>query len=518
MDGARDACADGLVEGALSAARLSLAREGAGADAVEAIEAAARRDAEAAARRDAEVAARRDAEAEQRRNAEALSAARAEAELRRQSSEQHKDEGKELRQTVRDLKGTIGTQRALHPRERRRRRFEIAIAEAPARLGRRRGQGLQNRSIGGAFAGPAERARRTQSPGRGLRRRRDAALRLSAAAAAPAAAAGYTNARRRRRRPRGDRRAGAPTVASDFDAELLGACRKHHLTGRWRVVARRLKLWRIVQTAHALREHCDAPTPVASPVAEEPSPVMSPARTEEMEPAAEPSPASTEEEPSPTKTEPSSQPLSLSAWASAAPSLPKTPPTDTAGALGALDAWASRRSPEPAASASPELALGAFSSRKSLESPARSPRKQHLTSCCVYGQGAEPDLAGAVAAVPSQEVAVEARGLRGGGAQSAVAARAVASLELAAAVVGGREPEAVEDAGLAQDADAVREGSRRRRGARPRRSPRFLTRARAAVLVNPPLGLRCLTRLERRRHIWRATARRRCSPLVWLGS
>ena len=38
-------------------------------------------------------------------------------------------------------------------------------------------------------------------------------------------------------------------------------------------------------------------------------------------PAAEPSPASTEEEPSPTKTEPSSQPLSLSAWASAAPSL-----------------------------------------------------------------------------------------------------------------------------------------------------------------------------------------------------
>ena len=104
MDGARDACADGLVEGALSAARLSLAREGAGADAVEAIEAAARRDAEAAARR--------DAEAEQRRNAEALSAARAEAELRRQSSEQHKDECKELRQTVRDLKGTIGTQRA----------------------------------------------------------------------------------------------------------------------------------------------------------------------------------------------------------------------------------------------------------------------------------------------------------------------------------------------------------------------------------------------------------------------
>jgi hypothetical protein len=172
----------------------------------------------------------------------------------------------------------------------------------------------------------------------------------------------------------------APTVASDFDAELLGACRKHHLTGRWRVVARRLKLWRIVQTAHALREHCDAPTPVASPVAEEPSPVMSPARTEEMEPAAEPSPASTEEEPSPTKTEPSSQPLSLSAWASAAPSLPKTPPADTAGALGALDAWASKRSPEPAASASPELALGAFSSRKSLESPARSPRKAAPTS------------------------------------------------------------------------------------------------------------------------------------------
>ena len=175
-----------------------------------------------------------------------------------------------------------------------------------------------------------------------------------------------------------------PTVASDFDAELLGACRKHHLTGRWRVVARRLKLWRIVQTAHALREHCDAPTPVASPVAEEPSPVMSPARTEELEPTAEPSPASTEEEPSPTKTEPSSQPLSLSAWASAAPSLPKTPPTDTAGALGALDAWASRRSPEPAASASPELALGAFSSRKSLESPARSPRKQPTSPLAAF--------------------------------------------------------------------------------------------------------------------------------------
>ena len=32
--------------------------------------------------------------------------------MRRQSSEQHKDEAKELRQTVRDLKGTIGTQRA----------------------------------------------------------------------------------------------------------------------------------------------------------------------------------------------------------------------------------------------------------------------------------------------------------------------------------------------------------------------------------------------------------------------
>ena len=168
-----------------------------------------------------------------------------------------------------------------------------------------------------------------------------------------------------------------PSVVSDFDAELLRACRKHNCTGKWRVVARRLKLWRIVQTAHALREHCDAPTPVASPVAEEP--VASPARTEELEPAAEPSPASTEEEPSPTKTEPSSQPLSLSAWASAAPSLPKTPPADRDGALNSLNAWASRRSPEPAASASPELALGAFS-RKSLESPARSPRKAAPTS------------------------------------------------------------------------------------------------------------------------------------------
>ena len=78
----------------------------------------------------------------------------------------------------------------------------------------------------------------------------------------------------------------------------------------------------------------------------------------------------------------------------------------------------------------------------------------NITFSCIYGQGAEPDVPGAVAAVPSPEVAVEARGLRGGGAQSAVAARAVASLELAAAVVGGREPEAVEDAGLAQDAAA----------------------------------------------------------------
>ena len=78
----------------------------------------------------------------------------------------------------------------------------------------------------------------------------------------------------------------------------------------------------------------------------------------------------------------------------------------------------------------------------------------NITSCGVHGESAEPDLAGAVAAVRGPEVALEARGLRGGGAQSAVAARAVASLELAAAVVGGREPEAVEDAGLAQDAAA----------------------------------------------------------------
>ena len=82
------------------------------------------------------------------------------------------------------------------------------------------------------------------------------------------------------------------------------------------------------------------------------------------------------------------------------------------------------------------------------------PAETTITSSCVHGQGAEPDLAGAVAAVRGPEVALEARGLRGGGAQSAVAARAVASLELAAAVVGGREPEAVEDAGLAQDAAA----------------------------------------------------------------
>ena len=78
----------------------------------------------------------------------------------------------------------------------------------------------------------------------------------------------------------------------------------------------------------------------------------------------------------------------------------------------------------------------------------------YLSSCGVHGQGAEPDLAGAVAAVGGPEVALEARGLRGGGAQPAVAARAVASIIIAAAVVGGREPEAVEDAGLAQDAAA----------------------------------------------------------------
>ena len=373
VDGARDACADGLVEGALSAARLSLAREGAGADAVEAIEAAARRDAEAAARRDAEVAARRDAEAEQRRHAEALSAARAEAELRRQSSEQHKDEAKELRQTVRDLKGTIGTQRAyiranddaddLRLQLRKlQRALDVAEAKASKADGlEMRVHDLQNeleahKAQGEVFSVDATRLSVCPPqvppplPPRPTQTLADGAV-VPAATVAPA----------------------APSVVSDFDAELLGACRKHHLTGRWRVVARRLKLWRIVQTAHELREHCDAPTPVASPVA-------SPARTEELEPAAEPSPASTEEEPSPAKTEPSAKPLSLSAWASAAPSLPKTPPADRDGALGALDAWASRRSPEPAASASPELALGAFSSRKSLESPARSPSKPAPTS------------------------------------------------------------------------------------------------------------------------------------------
>ena len=380
VDGARDACADGLVEGALSAARLSLAREGAGADAVEAIEAAARRDAEAAARRDAEVAARREAEAEQRRNAEALSAARAEAELRRQSSEQHKDECKELRQTVRDLKGTIGTQRAYiranddaDDLRLQLRKLQRALDVAEAKASKTdqlevRLQDLQNeldahKAQGEVFAVDATRLSVCPPVPPPLPPRPQSVnVTLADGAVVPASTVAPA----------------APTVASDFDAELLGACRKHHLTGRWRVVARRLKLWRIVQTAHALREHCDAPTPVASPVAEEP--VASPARTEELEPAAEPSPASTEEAPSPAKTEPSSQPLSLSAWASAAPSLPKTPPADRDGALGALDAWASRRSPEPAASTSPELALGAFSSRKSLESPTRSPSKPAPTS------------------------------------------------------------------------------------------------------------------------------------------
>ena len=280
-----------------------------------------------------------------------------------------------------------------------------------------------------------------------------------------------------------------PTVASDFDAELLGACRKHHLAGRWRVVARRLKLWRIVQTAHALREHCDAPTPVASPVAE-PSPVMSPARTEEMEPAAEPSPASTEEEPSPTKTEPSSQPLSLSAWASAAPSLPKTPPTDTAGALGALDAWASKRSPEPAASASPELALGAFSSRKSLESPARSPRKQQTSP-----------LAAFMAKVPNPTSPALSPRSQARKSPSKLAA-------FVAAVPNPQSPRAPSpplSSRLRSSAGANRSGRRRRARARRRRG-RGRTRRRRGALHDvlhgfraaadsgeSPLGLRCLT-------------------------
>merc|ERR1739841_250396 len=284
-------------------ARLSLAREGAGADAVEAIEAAARRDAEAAARRDAEVAARRDAEAEQRRNAEALSAARAEAELRRQSSEQHKDECKELRQTVRDLKGTIGTQRAYiranddaDDLRLQLRKLQRALDVAEAKASKTdqlevRLQDLQNeldahKAQGEVFAVDATRLSVCPSQMPPPLPPRPATQTLADGAVVPAATVAPA----------------PPTVASDFDAELLGACRKHHLTGRWRVVARRLKLWRIVQTAHALREHCDAPTPVASPVAEEP--VASPARTEELEPTAEPSPASTEEAPSPTKTEP----------------------------------------------------------------------------------------------------------------------------------------------------------------------------------------------------------------------
>ena len=81
-------------------------------------------------------------------------------------------------------------------------------------------------------------------------------------------------------------------------------------------------------------------------------------------------------------------------------------------------------------------------------------RSDDVAPRCFYGQGAEPDVPRAVAAV-STKIAVEARGLRRGRAQPAVAARAVASIVFAAAVVGRREPEAVEDAGLAQDADAV---------------------------------------------------------------
>ena len=118
----------------------------------------------------------------------------------------------------------------------------------------------------------------------------------------------------------------------------------------------------------------------------------------------------------------------------------------------------------------------------------------NITSCGVYGESAEPDLPGAVAAVSITKVAVEARGLRGGRAQPAVAARAVASIIIAAAVVGGREPEAVEDAGFAQDAH---QNAGELAAAAALAAP---VSAVPALGLNPPLGLRCLTRLERRGH------------------
>jgi len=330
VDSARDACADGLVEGALNAARLSLAREG--YDVADAVALAVE-----------------EADA---RSAAALEAAKQDALLRRQSSVAHKTEAKGLRQTVRDLKGTISTQKAYI-------RGNDDVDDLT----------LQLKKVQRDLAGAERKARRVEE----LELRvADLQNELAAQSRSPVITLDATRASlcppplppRLPPRP-----APAPQV-SDFDAELLGACRRHAVTGRWRVVARRLKLWRVIQTAHALREHCDAPTPLASPAAAAPAPLLSawasPAPTEEPPralaspaPTEEPSPAPTEQEPSPTPTEPS-QGLSLSAWA-ASPQLPRTPPADAAGAVNMLDAWAARTSPAVAPIVE-TMALGAWAS------------------------------------------------------------------------------------------------------------------------------------------------------------
>ena len=332
------------------------------ADAVEAIEAAARRDAEAAARRDAEAEQGAMPKHYQRR------APRRTTRRRRNNTRT----SKELRQTVRDLKGTIGTQRAYiranddaDDLRLQLRKLQRALDVAEAKASKTdqlevRLQDLQNeldahKAQGEVFAVDATRLSVCPSQVPPPLPPRPATQTLADGAVVPASTVAPA----------------PPTVASDFDAELLGACRKHHLTGRWRVVARRLKQWRIGQTAHALRTPTRRrPWRRRSPRS---SPVMSPARTEEMSPprSRRPRPRRRNRRRRRRAVVP---PLSLSAWGRRRPSLPKTPP----GHRGrpARLTHGPRRSPEPAASASPELALGAFSSRKSLESPARSPRKQ----------------------------------------------------------------------------------------------------------------------------------------------
>ena len=216
-----------------------------------------------------------------------------------------------------------------------------------------------------------------------------------------------------------------PTVASDFDAELLGACRKHHLTGRWRVVARRLKLWRIVQTAHALREHCDAPTPVASPVAEE-----------------QPSPASTEEEPSPRPKGGAQLPAALALG------------LGLVGAVAAQDAahghrrrarGARRVGFETVARARGFHIAGAGTRRLLFSKKPRVagavPAETTITSCCgVYGEsaGTRPRRRCRRGRRPGSRPRSSRPSWRRCPTRSRRAR--VASIIIAAAVVGGREP------------------------------------------------------------------------------